>query len=126
MAGDQSEEDIPTPRRGRRSRPAVTPTVSKSWVFTLNNYTEQDIEICKAWVKSYLVLGKEVGESGTPHIQGFVTFTRSYRLAGVCTLLERAHWEIAKCADAANYCMKEGNFHVEDNRLEIIYEGNRN
>lgn len=90
--------------------------VSKSWCFTLNNYTENDEAIIQAWEKSYLVYGRESPEGGTPHLQGFITFTRAYRLPALKKMCPRAHWEPAKTSDAANYCMKDGDFYLEDNR----------
>lgn len=46
------------------------------WVFTINNYGDDAIEILRSLVSrkiaSYIVFGTEVGESGTPHLQGFV------------------------------------------------------
>ena len=87
----------------------------RSWVFTLNNYAESDCQRLRDFEKRYLCFGKEVGESGTPHLQGFITFKRSYRLPQLRKLLPRAHWERAVAADAMNYCMKE-EYEIEDNR----------
>ena len=43
-----------------------------NWVFTLNNYKQSDIDGLAAAAPSFkhLAYGKEVGESGTPHLQG--------------------------------------------------------
>lgn len=79
---------------------------AKSWVFTINNYSERDIEWLKSLDVSALTVGKEVGESGTPHLQGFVTWKRTYRLSALKKLHAEAHWEIARASDAANYCRK--------------------
>lgn len=53
--------------------------LSRGWVFTLNNYTEEEETLALAlpwgWHEpSYGVIGKEVGESGTPHFQGYLYF----------------------------------------------------
>jgi len=57
---------------------------ARKWVFTLNNYTEADIERIKGVLKAdacyYAVVGKEVRESGMPHLQGFVHFKARIRL----------------------------------------------
>jgi len=82
---------------------------SKTWVFTINNYTETDVNLMKAWAEevSRITASKEVGEGGTPHIQGAVTFKNKKRLGGLKKLHARAHWAIALAADCFLYCMKE-------------------
>jgi hypothetical protein len=80
---------------------------SKRWVFTLNNYTDNDEVAVQAIECLYLVYGREVS-----HLQGFVTFKTMQRLSGVKKLLPTAHWEIAKgsSCQASDYCKKDGNF----------------
>ena len=47
---------------------------SRGWCFTLNNYNEEEEVRALALPEevSYGVVGKEVGESGTPHFQGYL------------------------------------------------------
>lgn len=82
------------------------------WCFTLNNFTDAEVGILRALQIVYLVFGYEVGESGTPHLQGFVVFPKNQRLSAVKKVLERAHWEPARgsTAQAADYCKKDGKF----------------
>lgn len=48
---------------------------SRAWVFTLNNYTENDEKYLQETLDcDYIVYGREVSPSGTPHLQGFVYF----------------------------------------------------
>lgn len=52
----------------------------RAFVFTLNNYTDDDIEYLKSWFGNgrvrYLVCSKEVAPmTGTPHLQGYVYLT---------------------------------------------------
>jgi hypothetical protein len=79
----------------RRENPA------KRWCFTLNNYTDEDLE----WISKFIipdncvfaVVGQEIGESGTPHLQGFVNLKVKKRLSQLKELLgSRAHLEQAK------------------------------
>ncbi len=61
----------------------------------------------------YGVVGKEVGESGTPHLQGFVIFKHAVTFATAKRrICQRAHIETARAgAEAAsNYCKKDGDF----------------
>lgn len=93
--------------------------MSKSWSFTINNYTPDDEKLLNDLEVAYIVYGKEVGDSGTPHLQGFVTFRKTNRLAALKKIHPTAHWEPAKAADAAaNYCMKDKNYIIRDNRAQ--------
>jgi hypothetical protein len=87
---------------------------SRSWCFTLNNYSEEDEVACHALALAckYIVIGKEVGESGTPHLQGFVYMEDKYSLSVMREWLSRAHWEPMKGTplQAADYCKKDGDF----------------
>ncbi|UYD39139.1 MAG: replication associated protein [Wigfec virus K19_691] len=94
-------------------------TPNKSWTFTLNNYTDTEINILDNIEVNYIIYGKEVGENNTPHLQGFITFKKANRLSALKKILPRAHWEKAISSEAAiNYCMKEGNFTKRDNRVQ--------
>lgn len=82
-------------------------TVNKTWAFTLNNYTTCDIDRLKCYTYNRLVIGKEIGSAGTPHLQGWIVFKRGYRLTQLKKLEPRIHWEVGKTTDGENYCMKE-------------------
>lgn len=61
----------------------------------------------------YLIAGKEIGNSGTPHIQGFVIFDNSVSaLTAKNRICARAHIEVARGTSdqAAEYCKKDGDF----------------
>lgn len=90
---------------------------SSRWCFTLNNPTQEEVApfhlLCDDRSKVvYAVFGDEVGENGTPHVQGFVVFKGHKRLSAVKKLLDRAHWEVARgtSKEAAEYCKKDGKF----------------
>lgn len=89
---------------------------SRCWCFTLNNYTDSDEKLLKDMTKNYLVYGKETGKEGTPHLQGYIIFKRTYRLPALKKLHTKIHWEVAKTPDAENYCMKDKDYYLEDNR----------
>lgn len=87
---------------------------SRRWVFTLNNYTceeEKSLSLGGERIK-YITWGRERGESGTPHLQGFVQFKAPTSLRQVKEISERAHWEIARGNNdqAITYCHKDGDY----------------
>lgn len=90
---------------------------AKEWCFTLNNYTEDEYnQICSiakdgSIISDYIV-GKEIGEKGTPHLQGYIKFVKKHRPLEVFKFTKRMHWELCKGSliDNRNYCGKEGNF----------------
>lgn len=81
---------------------------SRSWAYTLNNYTEEDVEWVKRLECKRHRCGKEVGEEkGTPHLQGYIVFKNPTRLSALKKLHKRVHWEPGKSNEAAlNYCAK--------------------
>lgn len=85
---------------------------SRRWCFTLNNYTEEEYEALVKYEAVYKVIGKEVGQQGTPHLQGFIILPRMFRLSAMKKISSRAHWEIARgtSEEAARYCKKDGDY----------------
>lgn len=98
-----------------QSKMARNSPVSR-WCFTINNYTEEDSAAVGALAADpntkYLISGKEVGENGTPHLQGFLILHRTQRFTWVRNKLPRAHIEKTRASSEAarDYCKKDGNF----------------
>nr|QKI29033.1 Rep [Lactuca sativa CRESS virus] len=87
---------------------------SRNFTFTINNPTPGDdleIELLKGHAK-YFIYGRERGELGTPHYQGYVQFPHPVRCSRLSSLLSRAHVEVAKGNAKQNYdyCTKDGDF----------------
>lgn len=84
--------------------------------FTINNYTEVDLELIlnkeKSNSFSYLIYGLEIGAGGTPHVQGYAELQVRSRLASVKKYLPRAHIEarLGTAEQASTYCKKDGQY----------------
>lgn len=85
---------------------------AKRWCFTLNNYSEEEYNLFELLEWSYLIIGKEKGKEGTPHLQGYIELKKARRLTALKKENLRVHWEKLKGLpwQAANYCKKEGDF----------------
>jgi len=115
-----SVPDVPECSKGEvilvtplKSKPITVINPCKRWCFTLNNYSESDeaelIQKCCAISAKYVV-GREVGESGTPHLQGYIEFKSAVAFGAVKTLLgdNSVHLEGRRGTrkEARDYCMK--------------------
>ena len=87
---------------------------ARTWVFTVNNYTEEDIKWVMVLECNKIVCSKEMGDEGTPHLQGAVTFKRMYTLNQLKKLHGKAHWEVALAKQDFNYCKKAGSEVIRD------------
>lgn len=87
---------------------------SRHYCFTLNNYTSADIEYLSTVACCYIIYGKEVGESGTPHLQGYVRFDNAVAMP---KWPMKPHFEPAKTVDQAiAYCQKDGDIYERGTR----------
>lgn len=88
----------------------------RDYCFTLNNPTDHDKELARQLASNskvrYLILGNEKGDSGTPHIQGYVYCTNAVVFSTIQKLLPRAHIEPCKGTPDHNieYCSKSGDY----------------
>lgn len=108
--------------------PNQTQARGKYWCFTLNNYTEQEEKSIKTLVDnnedvSYVCYGRELGESGTPHLQGYIELRSRLRGNKVLLLqgLSRSHIEIRKGSQhqAIEYCKKDQDFFEFGSKSDI-------
>lgn len=89
---------------------------ANSYVFTLNNYTPEDVDKVRAFFANcrYLVFGYETAPTtGTPHLQGFMQTNRTMRVKKVQKLINPGLYldKIRGTPDeAAAYCKKGGQF----------------
>ena len=86
----------------------------RRFVFTLNNYTQEEYSwITESFAPSvtWIVVGKEIGANGTPHLQGACVIGNQMTLSRLKTLVgfARAHLEVmhGKPQDSLVYCTKQ-------------------
>lgn len=100
---------------GNTNTPSLLGKSMRKVCFTFNNYTNTEFtkiqEICEK--RNYLFcIGKEVGESGTRHLQGYLEFKSPKTFATIKKLLPKAHLEKARGTRQQNlaYCQKDNDF----------------
>lgn len=90
---------------------------ARHWVFTLNNPSDDEyaalLEVGEgvssdtgstSSAVSYLVFGRERGERGTMHFQGFISFVKKVRIRRVKeTVSSRIHAEVARGTPRSKY-----------------------
>ena len=111
--------------------PRINP--AKAWCFTLNNYTENEygalVQLFSSVADKYFfIVGKEVGASGTPHLQGYIEKkTGRFRPLPMFEVKRNntqcMHFEKAKGNRAQNYkyCSKEGTFETNIPKPVMTY-----
>lgn len=84
---------------------------------TLNNYSPEDVAYLRTPNSklSYIIVGHEVGENGTPHLQIYFQLSKQTKfttIQGWEGPWSRMHFEAARgtSKEASDYCKKEGNF----------------
>lgn len=112
----------------------MAPSKSKTWVFTINNPAlSPDGPMFAHWRTSpeakklmdlefqMMMIGYEIGEAGTPHLQGYVVFKYNKTFTAMKAINGRARWDRAKYAEcAANYCIKDDNYEKIDYRKQGV------
>jgi len=92
----------------------VSESKFRGFVFTLNNYTNDDIDRLTKLVCKYCIWGKETApETGTPHLQGYVYFASAKTLSAAKKAIStRCHLESQRGTfdQAIEYCKKAGDW----------------
>ncbi len=81
--------------------------------FTLNNYSEEEYtQLLQDFATYKYVIGKEIGEELTPHLQGYVEFGRQLSLKQLKKINNRMHIEKTRGTREQNkiYCKKDGDY----------------
>lgn len=106
---EEQKNNVNTAKKTKRSASPGNQRALR-WCYTLNNPVHP-IEFNELTM-AYLVYGKETGESGTFHHQGFIVFKNRKTMQSLKELNNKAHWESAKGTNrqASDYCKKDGAF----------------
>jgi len=88
---------------------------AKRFIFVWNNYGSDSVSLLERVFKLFgvnYIFGKEVGENGTPHLQGYIEAPTRVRPIEKYKLPQQIHWEIAKGtrADNVKYASKDGDY----------------
>jgi hypothetical protein len=109
---------------GKSSTKSRQVSPSNSWCFTLNNWKEDEyssiISELEMSGKFFYVVGKEVGEQGTPHLQGYIALKdkdKKFRMTIFEKMCIRDNLKCLRCFRAKgdkihnlDYCSKDGDF----------------
>jgi len=85
---------------------------NRGFCFTINNYVDTTIEAIRiAPDNVYIIVGKEIGESGTRHLQGYIHFSKPKTLRQVRGYIQ-GHIEVRRGSvpQAIDYCKKDGDY----------------
>lgn len=88
-------------------------TKSKYYLFVINNYTPADEskaeDFCKSDKVEFAIYQAEVGESGTPHLQGYICLRNRTTLPALSKALPRANLQARRGThdEAKKYSSKE-------------------
>lgn len=85
-----------------------------NWCFTINNYSEEDIQKLATINCQYIVFGWKTDESGgTSYLHGYVQMLKKCRITTAKkTISEKAHLHVTKRTpkEIADYCKKDGKY----------------
>ncbi len=116
-----SESTDSTKTVQRKIGNTIQSSAKDTWFFTFNNYDTESIEYLQIvfnGLKAKYIFGEEVGDSGTPHLQGNIKLPKRKRLSALVKIDPRIHWEPTRNNDKAiTYCQKDSKVYT-NMRLE--------
>lgn len=109
MAPENLTEGNTKPQSKRQS-------AGKKFIFVWNNYDKDWMALLAPVFESRDIkwkVGKEVGENGTPHLQGYIESETKIRPIEAFKLPKQIHWEVARGNRRQNikYVCKDGDYH---------------
>lgn len=84
-------------------------TRARNWFLTINNYTDEDISYSRGYKCEYILIGKEVGEQGTPHLHLYFELKSQKTFSKIKKEFPRANIQVAKgnAEQNKNYLSKQ-------------------
>lgn len=88
---------------------------NRSWCFTIKGHEDADIKRLESLQCERLCVGKEVGEGGYAHLQGYIRFKEPVRFSWWKNQFPTAHVEVrrGKESQATEYCRKGGEVVID-------------
>lgn len=97
------------------SSPSTVNNQCYKYDFVINNYTETELSQVKATIEKICkkaIIGKEIGEQGTPHLQGYISLKIKKRIVEITKLSGFERASLRKCRNEGaliEYCGKDKN-----------------
>ena len=91
----------------------------RNLVFTLNNYSDEEYtNLLNCDLFKYVIIGKEKGEKGTPHLQGYAELNKETGFKKIKSVNNRMYFDRRRGSQkqAIDYCMKDGVYEERGNR----------
>lgn len=98
----------------------------RKYIFTLNNYTNTETQDIRDYLKdnsSKWIFGYEMGEQGTPHLQGYMEFKNPKKWSVLIDNGFKRCWSRkarGNLIDNYNYTSKEGNYEYGGFKIENL------
>lgn len=110
MTKDKKDNRKTAERQGRGNTNSL-PKEGRCYCFTWNNYEKRHISDLIEWFKSRknleYVFQEEIGENGTPHLQGCFKSKSPIQFDTIKKKFPKVHWEHCRSwFESVNYCSK--------------------
>lgn len=112
-------QDVPSSSKeedGNNDSSSSSPNPIYKYDFVINNYTDKEVCQVKESIQRLAkkgIIGFEIGESGTPHLQGYISLKRKARITTIAKEpgFNRASMRAVRNETALiEYCKKDGNY----------------
>lgn len=106
---------VPTENGNNDHSPSSKIIPKYKYDFVINNYTDDELCQLIATIQSIAkkaIVGKEIGESGTPHLQCYISLTKKLRITQLTALPGFTRASVRECRNESaliQYCVKGNN-----------------